>query len=196
LQNLRATQAAGASSVCASSALAPGVYTAQAEQTDNSGNRGRSSANTFSVDAPAPSTDRVLVGAGDIAACSWTTDSLTGALLGNFPNAVVATFGDNAYPSGTPQQFTDCYNPAWGAAKARTRPSTGSHDYGDQQGGSLAGIPRDFPRHRGPRRGRPEPRLLQLRPRHVARRGRERSVLLLRAELQRRRAGAVAPHRP
>ena len=56
-----------------------------------------------------------------------------------FPSAVVATFGDNAYGSGTPQEFTNCYHPTWGPARARTRPSVGSHDYGDQQGGSLAG---------------------------------------------------------
>jgi hypothetical protein len=139
LQTLTAPRQGGTYTVDASSALSAGIYTARAQQSDGGGNTGFSSANTFSVDAPAPSTDRVLVGAGDIASCTETGDTATGALLASFPNAVVATIGDNAYPAGTAQQFASCYDPTWGAAKARTRPSVGTHDYGDVQGGSLAG---------------------------------------------------------
>ena len=54
VQTLSATQQAGTYSVDASSALAAGTYTAQAQQSDAAGNSGRSSANTFSVGAPAP----------------------------------------------------------------------------------------------------------------------------------------------
>ena len=139
VQTLTATQQAGAYSVAASSALSAGVYTARAQQSDGGGNTGFSSANTFSVNAPAPSPDRVLVGAGDIASCTESGDTATGALLASFPNAVVATLGDNTYPAGTAQQFSSCYDPTWGGARTRTRPSVGTHDYGDVQGGSLAG---------------------------------------------------------
>ena len=62
-----------------------------------------------------------------------------GRLLDPYPDAVVASIGDNAYPSGTAQQFNDCYNPSWGTAKDRTRPTLGSHDYADARGGSSAG---------------------------------------------------------
>jgi hypothetical protein len=41
----------------------------------------------------------------------------------------VFTLGDNAYGSGTPAQFADCYAPTWGRHKARTRPAVGNHDY-------------------------------------------------------------------
>ena len=81
----------------------------------------------------------MLIGAGDIASCTETGDTATGALLAGFPDAVVATIGDNAYPQGTAQQFANCYDPTWGPAKSRTRPSVGTHDYGDVQSGSLAG---------------------------------------------------------
>ena len=139
LQTLSASRQGSSYAVDATSALVAGTYTAQAEQTDGSGNLARSSANTFAVNAAAPSPDRVLIGAGDIASCTETADTATGALLADFPDAVVATFGDNAYPLGTAQQFNDCYDPAWGAARNRTRPSVGTHDYGEAQGGSLAG---------------------------------------------------------
>jgi acid phosphatase type 7 len=138
LQTLTTTRA-GSSYAVDASALAAGTYTAQAEQADAGGRIGRSSANSFSVNALAPSSERVLIGAGDIASCTETGDSATGALLPNFPNAVVATFADNAYPLGTAQQFADCYDPTWGSARLRTRPSVGTHDYGEAQGGSLSG---------------------------------------------------------
>ena len=52
VQTRTATQSAGAWSVAASPALAPGTYTARAEQTDNAGNTGQSQAVTFSAVAP------------------------------------------------------------------------------------------------------------------------------------------------
>ena len=70
----------------------------------------------------------VLVGAGDIASCAYDDDEATAKLLDSIPG-VVFTAGDNAYSSGTPDQFTRCYGPTWGRPKARTRPSPGNHDY-------------------------------------------------------------------
>ncbi len=69
-----------------------------------------------------------LVGAGDIAVCGATGDDQTAAMLDTLPG-IVFTTGDNAYLSGTPQQFTDCYHPTWGRHRGRTRPSPGNHDY-------------------------------------------------------------------
>jgi hypothetical protein len=139
IQTLSASRQGSSYTVDATSALSPGTYTAQAEQADTGGNTARSSANSFAVNAAAPSPDRTLVGAGDIASCTEPNDSLTGDLLQNFPDAVVATFGDNTYQQGTLQQYMDCYHPVWGSARSRTRPSLGDHDYGDVLGGSNAG---------------------------------------------------------
>ena len=72
--------------------------------------------------------DPVLVGAGDIADCATTTDEAAAALLDAI-DGTVFTAGDNAYPLGRTQDFTNCYEPTWGRHKARTRPSPGNHDY-------------------------------------------------------------------
>ncbi len=69
-----------------------------------------------------------LVGAGDIGVCGRTAPEETARLLDNIPGTIFTT-GDNAYPSGTDQQFRDCYGPTWGRHRQRTRPTPGNHDY-------------------------------------------------------------------
>lgn len=94
----------------------------------------------------------VLVGAGDIAGCGVLDEDLerprdfvrlleklvgrvyydeetTANLLDSIPG-VVFTTGDNAYPRGRWVDFRDCYEPAWGRHRDRTRPTPGNHDYG------------------------------------------------------------------
>ncbi len=71
----------------------------------------------------------VLLAAGDISSCRSSGDEATAKLLDGL-TGTVATLGDNAYQSGTAQEFADCYGPTWGRHKARTRPSPGNHDYG------------------------------------------------------------------
>jgi hypothetical protein len=78
--------------------------------------------------AQAQTTDPVLVGAGDIVTCNGTADDLTARLLDNI-SGTVYTLGDNVYPDGTAQQFSDCYGPTWGRHKDRTKPAVGNHDY-------------------------------------------------------------------
>jgi PKD repeat protein len=70
----------------------------------------------------------VLVGAGDIADCTVTEDSATAALVADTPGTVF-TLGDNAYLHGTAAEFAACYEPTWGAVKARTKPVAGNHEY-------------------------------------------------------------------
>ena len=73
---------------------------------------------------------RVLLAAGDIATCGpGTGDELTAEILGKYPKATIAALGDNAYPSGTIEEFEQCYDPSWGQYKARIRPATGNHEY-------------------------------------------------------------------
>jgi hypothetical protein len=68
-----------------------------------------------------------LTGAGDIASCERDQDEATAALLADVPGFVF-TAGDNAYGQGTPAQFANCYDPGWGAQRARTFPALGNHD--------------------------------------------------------------------
>jgi hypothetical protein len=98
--------------------------------------------NPHTPEAPAVA---VLVGAGDIAGCTYDDDEATARLLDSIPG-VVFTAGDNAYPSGTLAEFTLCYEPGWGRHKSRTRPAPGNHDYSTSDGapyyayfGSVAG---------------------------------------------------------
>jgi len=76
----------------------------------------------------APS-DAVLVGAGDIASCSNLKGSAaTAAILDHTPGAIFAA-GDEAYPSGSLEQYQACYAPTWGRFRARTKPALGNHEY-------------------------------------------------------------------
>jgi len=71
-----------------------------------------------------------MVGAGDISRCEDPDrdDEATAKLLDTIPGTVF-TLGDNTYPSGTVQEFEDCYHPTWGRHLERTRPSVGNHEY-------------------------------------------------------------------
>ena len=91
---------------------------------------------TIAVPKASPTTppgDPILVGAGDIGSCSSDRDTQTGALLdaifaaGN--QGYVFAAGDVAYNDGTDAEFAQCYDPAWGQHKSRTRPAPGNHDY-------------------------------------------------------------------
>ncbi len=69
-----------------------------------------------------------VVGAGDIADCTTGSDETTADLVSQRPGTVV-TLGDNAYETGSPAEFTNCYAPSWGRFKDRTRPTPGNHEY-------------------------------------------------------------------
>ena len=75
-----------------------------------------------------PTSDPVLIGAGDIADCSGRGDEATAKLLRGTSGTVFTT-GDNAYESGSASEFSDCYDPTWGRYKSRTKPSLGNHEY-------------------------------------------------------------------
>ena len=77
---------------------------------------------------PAAGAVVALVGAGDIARCSARGDEATARLLGQIGGTIFTT-GDNAYPSGSAQNYAECYEPSWGQYLTRTRPSPGNHDY-------------------------------------------------------------------
>ena len=79
-----------------------------------------------------PPGDKIFVGAGDIARCSDARSGrdLTANLILAMPSeAVVFTAGDNAYHSGTEDEYRTCYDPSWGRFKSRTHPVPGNHEY-------------------------------------------------------------------
>ena len=121
--------AAGSWSVTARSPLSTGTYTVQAVQASATGEEGTSAAATFAVARRLSSAGTLLVGAGDIADCTDTGHLLTAQLVAETPDARVQTFGDNAYPHGSPSDFENCYDRSWGAAKGRTNPAIGDHEY-------------------------------------------------------------------
>jgi acid phosphatase type 7 len=90
----------------------------------------------------------VLVGAGDIAACSVLAGAeATAKLIEQIPGTVFAA-GDLAYERGTMREFRDCYGTTWGRFKDRTRPTPGNHEYNSGAGaayfaywGEQAGTP-------------------------------------------------------
>ena len=72
--------------------------------------------------------DAVLVGAGAIASCANTNDEATAQIVGAIAGTVF-TVGDNAFDSGTLDEYRNCYGPSWGAFLDRTRPSAGTREY-------------------------------------------------------------------
>jgi hypothetical protein len=75
----------------------------------------------------------ILIGAGDIGLCGSVGSTTSGAeatakLLDRYPGTVF-TAGDNAYMSGSMDEFQRCYDPTWGRHRSRTRPTLGNHEY-------------------------------------------------------------------
>ena len=99
-------------------------------------NDGTVDSNTASVNVTVtpPGSGVVMVGAGDIADCGVGAGQ-TAALINALPTATVFTLGDNAYATGTATEYTNCYEPSWGAFKTRTYPSIGNHDAPNQTTG-------------------------------------------------------------
>jgi len=84
---------------------------------------------TPTVPEPIPNVEAVLVGAGDIGWCGVEGRSDQTAALLDGISGTVFTVGDNAYMTGSAENFLRCYEPTWGRHKARTRPTPGNHEY-------------------------------------------------------------------
>src|SRR5258708_25868714 len=73
----------------------------------------------------------VLVGAGDIASCKNPEGArATAKLIEQIPGTVFAA-GDLAYEKVSTEAVKNCYDPAWGRFKNRTKPALGNHEYVD-----------------------------------------------------------------
>ena len=71
----------------------------------------------------------IVVAAGDIAQCGAGGIPEATARLVDAIDGVILALGDNAYPSGTADNYRTCYDATWGRYKARTRPVPGNHEY-------------------------------------------------------------------
>ena len=70
----------------------------------------------------------VLLAVGDIGSCDGTDDEAVADLAARLPGTI-ALLGDIVYPDGSPTDFADCFDPAWGSLRARIRPAPGNHEY-------------------------------------------------------------------
>ncbi len=74
-----------------------------------------------------------MVGAGDIGECGTGEAAATARVIrrvvGEHPDAIVFTAGDNAYPNGSSSDFQRCFDPWWGRFLDRSRPAAGNHDW-------------------------------------------------------------------
>ena len=77
---------------------------------------------------PIPSPPQTFVGTGDIGMCGTGGAEQTARLIDSIGGTVFTT-GDNAYMDGSRRNYQECYDPAWGRHKARTRPVPGNHEY-------------------------------------------------------------------
>ena len=71
--------------------------------------------------------------AGDIALCMYSpapaSPAARTAKLVQPSDVFVLTLGDNAYSSGTTEEFATCFNPTWGVFGDRLKPIPGNHEY-------------------------------------------------------------------
>ena len=116
------------------------------DETVTASSEGRRGTAEIMVVTPPPGPARVvLVGADDIADDGPGAEA-TARLLDHIPGTIFTT-GDNAYSSGSDEDYALHYTPTWGRHKSRTRPAPGNHDY-DTDG--AAGYFRYFGESAGP----------------------------------------------
>ena len=53
----------------------------------------------------------------------------TAALALDWPDTPILALGDTVYSRGRPVEYTDCFEPTWGALKPRILPAPGNHEY-------------------------------------------------------------------
>jgi hypothetical protein len=68
-----------------------------------------------------------LLAVGDIARCGGGHPAVASVLADQ--SGTFAPLGDIAYPDGSAQDFAQCYDPWFGEALDRTRPTPGNHEY-------------------------------------------------------------------
>lgn len=75
-----------------------------------------------------PAVDPRIYAVGDISDCTNENDTATAGILAGTSGSILA-LGDIAYPSGRTEDFSNCFQPAWGDLKSRILPAPGNHEY-------------------------------------------------------------------
>src|SRR5207244_3773405 len=104
---------------------ATGLVTGKAAGSATIPATGEGQSGTSALTVSALGASVVLVGAGDIADCSRTSDDSAAALVERLAPDAVFTAGDNVYTNGTATEYANCYDPTWGRFKAKTHPAPG-----------------------------------------------------------------------
>jgi hypothetical protein len=80
-----------------------------------------------------PPASFTIAAAADIGQCFGRPAAGSGAAstaaLVSRHDVLVLTAGDNTYDYGTPEEFSTCFAPTWGAFKDRIFPTVGNHEY-------------------------------------------------------------------
>ncbi len=69
-----------------------------------------------------------VLAAGDIGTCSQKSDDAVAALA-QYNTGPVLLLGDNVYERGSKNEYSNCFDPAWGSFKDRLKPVPGNHEY-------------------------------------------------------------------
>ena len=157
VQTLTTTAVGGAWAAAANAALAEGVYTAQAQQADDEGNVGRSSANTFTVDTTPPAVTLT----SPVGGATPTFAGAAGTASGDLPAITVRIYGGTS-ATGTPVQVlqSQATGSSWSATATAPLPNgtyTARAEQSDARGQQRAQRGEDV------RRGRAAQRRLQER---------------------------------
>jgi hypothetical protein len=97
-----------------------------------------SSAASGSPSGSPPLEPQVLLAVGDIADCGVQADEAVAELASRLPGTI-ALLGDAVYDDGSPPQFSECFDPAWGPMRSRIRPAVGNHEYHVDDAGGFFG---------------------------------------------------------
>ena len=80
----------------------------------------------------------IIWAVGDIGTCRRTTDTRVANLIAAHRGTVL-TLGDHAYPTGSVDDFTNCFDPPWHDLTPRTEPAPGNHEYETANGAGYFG---------------------------------------------------------
>ena len=114
--------------VLAAGCGAPAAPPPEVEQAGNDPGDGVALSPEPSAQAAGDVSEVRLIAVGDIADCSVETDEQVATVVAGM-RGKIATLGDNAYPSGSLDQFLSCFGEGWGALAPRMFPSVGNHEY-------------------------------------------------------------------
>ena len=138
-----------ASRVYAPGAPTAGLPAASASVGAGSSTHATPSSGPTASPLPTPVPDgrpQVVYAAGDLADCPETGPAVVDLIRNS--SSLILALGDIVHPTGTPREYTRCFDPVWGDLKTRTRPVPGNHDYRTPEAagyfayfGALAGNP-------------------------------------------------------